>query len=403
MMFLRTVFIFCISLCFIYSAQGIEKVKPGVEIKKENYKEFQADFKNLLPESTFKHYSNAVENGWLTIKVVKKKTYRGPEGWIKQTEENRGKFKVAEDNRLLGPKWKGGIPFPEPKNGQEIGWNAYRRYQCGRDFKNYSEFNLYAKTGKKERSFKNWFFKLFYLGRTENPPIPEVPGNNGELTWKESMLIMDPYDVKGFAMIRTHFEDINKIDDVYSYLPALRRLRRLTGSDTTDPVLGSDSCYDDFEYWHQKLDSTMSFKFIGERNFLTLCHVDVKPENMMAKNCINGDWEIRPMYILEIKHNDPNYAYSKRIFCIDKEDGLGTIQYAENFDRKGRLWRGNCLSHILYVDPKTNMRNWFGGIFKDVITGHSSVLDMNPVDYELKNVTIGPEYFTVKKLISTAK
>jgi len=57
---------------------------------------------------------------------------------------------------------------------------------------------------------------------------------------------------------------------------------------------------------------------------------------------------IEPNYILEIKINDPNYVYSKRVMHIDacpfEENGTFLLYWGEQYDQKGRLWRanGNC-------------------------------------------------------------
>ena len=60
-------------------------------------------------------------------------------------------------------------------------------------------------------------------------------------------MISEPQDVRGFILLRHKYWDPTKPDDVFSYIPALKRIRRLTGGDVTDPLLGSDAVPDDFE------------------------------------------------------------------------------------------------------------------------------------------------------------
>ncbi|MDY6863656.1 MAG: hypothetical protein SV062_11810 [Thermodesulfobacteriota bacterium] len=50
-----------------------------------------------------------------------------------------------------------------------------------------------------ERSFTWTLFKRDYIGRTVIPPIPEETGNNGLLNGKESIIILEPYDVRGLC------------------------------------------------------------------------------------------------------------------------------------------------------------------------------------------------------------
>jgi len=241
------------------------------------------------------------------------------------------------------------------------------------------------------------------MGRTFFPPTPEIPGNNGEIIWKEAMFVFDPFDIKGFTQIRIHYEDIYRADDTFSYIPAIRRIRRLTGSDVTDPVLGSDSCYDDFEGWHEKLKPIMTFKILGVRNILMpqRC-VKKPPEPFRIMNCYQIDWEVRPCWILQIDENDPSYAYSKRIFYIDKDDGIAAIRYTENYDQKGRPWRSWAFN-LLYYQLKTHLTSFDGDIYKDHISGHSSLLDMDPVDYNLDKILIPEDWFTIRGLLKKAR
>ena len=57
-------------------------------------------------------------------------------------------------------------------------------------------------------------------------------------------------------------------DQCYGYIPAIRRIRRLTGSNLIDPVLGSDYTPDDGEVWRQKFTSKWRFRALEYRDFL---------------------------------------------------------------------------------------------------------------------------------------
>ncbi|MDY6862557.1 MAG: DUF1329 domain-containing protein, partial [Thermodesulfobacteriota bacterium] len=205
---------------------------------------------------------------------------------------------------------------------------------------------------------------------------------------------------------RIHYEDLYRDDDVYSYIPAIRRIRRLTGSDVTDPVLGSDGCYDDFEGWHQKLNPKMTFKILGKREFLVPRHSLKKQlpkeSEYIKKDFFQIEWEVRPLFILEVQLNDPDYAYSKRIYFTE-DDGTAGIAYGEAYDQKGRFWRCNYIYIHRYIEPETLHRNYYGCMFKDVISGHSSAMPTDPVDLNLSKVFIPEEYFTVRGLLRKAR
>ena len=139
---------------------------------------------------------------------------------------------------------------------------------------------------------------------------------------RESLLISEPNEVKGFIHLKTRYWDIDKADEVYAYIPALRRVRRLTGADLTDPLLGSDATPDDFEVWRQKLTSKMKIRVLEHRDYLvpkTYIGMENKPAYDYKKTgpYAQVEWELRPQWVLEIMINDPNYVYSKRVLYVD--------------------------------------------------------------------------------------
>ena len=59
----------------------------------------------------------------------------------------------------------------------------------------------------------------------------------------------------------------------------------------------------------------------------------------------NIEFERRPVYVVQLTQQDPNYVYSKRIMYIDKETFY--LFYVENYDQKKRLYRSLVIFHTL--------------------------------------------------------
>ncbi|MDY6862558.1 MAG: DUF1329 domain-containing protein [Thermodesulfobacteriota bacterium] len=380
-------------------------IDPGIEITNKNYELYLNDLKSLLTPPDFVYVENGIKNGWITVPVVKKRKYPQPKFWQEATVKynNASACRVGPTNELIG--WTAGCPFPDPKTGAELAWNFRRRNQATDQASFFSDFLLFdksgRKTGKVERSFKWHLYDRWYMGRRFVPPMPEEPGNNGLVWMKESIIITEPYDIKGFAMIRICYDPIDKPDEVYSYVPAIRRLRRLTGSDVTDPVLGSDAAYDDFEVMRQKIDSKMSFKILDVRDFLVPVHYTEKPPKLFVKgNCFQVEWEIRPLWVLQININNPDYLYKKRIIYIEKEHKTGDVYAGECFDLQGRLWK-SCNFVSQAKDPDYFEGNsWYGCVYNDYLSDHSTLMDMYPVFADPKSTA---KAFTIKYLLQEAK
>ncbi len=202
-------------------------------------------------------------------------------------------------------------------------------------------------------------------------------------------------------MIRTQYLDIYKDDDVYAYIPAIRRVRRFTGSDVQDPLVGTDVITDDFACWYQKINPKMTFKSLGVKNFLT--PVRWKTQKIRKVNPFfvpeeGQKWEIRPLAVLEVNINDPNYVYSKRVLYVDKEDGLFTIYYSQMYDQQGRLFRTWNIS--FFWDPVKHYMMWALALTHNYLSDHSTsvIMDGIPNDPEMT-----ADRFTIRWLIGRAR
>ena len=321
-------------------------VRPGVVITAENWSRYLPDLEKLLPPSKVQWYGVGVKNGRVTMPVKEARYFKLSKGVLEATKKYEGQCKTGPDNSLIG--WVAGVPFPHPANGLELAWNCYSevsRASSHDDCLFHCWYGLF-KGDTYEKMFMMDLCKKKYLGRCDIPPIPRMPeAESMGVASKESIVITKPHEVKGFIQLRTRYWALDTADECYAYIPAIRRIRRLTGSDLTDPLLGSDIIPDDFEVWRQKLDSKMTFRILEKRDFLVPRVYTKQPpyDYKTNKCCYPVDWEIRPLWVLELITNDPDYAYSRRMIYIDavpwEEGGTFLMYWGEQFDQKHRLWK----------------------------------------------------------------
>jgi len=390
-----------------------KEIKPGVVITRDNFDQYSSSLKELLIPGYYQHIivGGGLLKGWMTIPVVEtnKWKYQPPQAFIEASRKNLAEKRCStgSENKLLG--FIAGLPFPDPKSGLELAWSAFHRRGAPDDYELPADFILFNSDGKEERRFSWNLWGKHWVARTHMPPIPEMPGNNGVLDFKESIMIERPHDVRGFCQIRKRYVDITKADDCYSYIPALRRVRRLTGSDLTDPLLGSDAIPDDFEGWRQKINPRMTFRNLGIKKFLIpRDHTsdEISPfrgkrsKEFINKTCFQLEWEICPLWVLEVNTNDSDYPYEKRLVYVDMEDGSATIYGGDNYDSRGRLC--HTYSFITrYFHPRTLYHIMCTCVYRNTITGHSSLMDIYGV--------VGPELhvpvdvFTVRGLLKKAR
>jgi hypothetical protein len=396
---MRRVFIIFLILlifpCLVWSQEY--KIKPGVVIDKDNYEKYLPELEKYLYQGAFIRTVNGLKKGWITVPIVERKDYPDFKAKEDATIKYASRCKIGPDNALTG--WVAGLPFPDPKKGVELAWNIFTCSGAPDDVSFESPFLLFDKNEKLERTFYWKLISRQWMGRLTIPPIPEVKGNNGKIKRKVAFVILKPFDVKGFSMLRITYMDINKDDDVYSYVPAIRRIRRLTGSDVTDPLLGSDQVYDDFETWQQKLNIKMTFRMM-EREYIVPIQYFEHPKDMLKGTCFQVDWEKRPLWILEINMNDPDYLYSKKILYVKKSKTNTTCFGSEIYDQKGNFYRSQGVT-VPYRDKKTFAEQfWFGVQISDHLTGHMTIQDMNPKYFD---TDVTSKSFTFKDLLKFAR
>ncbi len=82
------------------------------------------------------------------------------------------------------------------------------------------------------------------MGRKRERSIISYAKDYGKDT-KKFMFFLKPADVKGSGFLSYEYDKSDKEDDRWLYLPAMRKVRRISGSSKNDYFMGSDFTYDD--------------------------------------------------------------------------------------------------------------------------------------------------------------
>ena len=182
---------------------------------------------------------------------------------------------------------------------------------------------------------------------------------------KTIMFFQYPNDVKGTGFLTVNYDDVNKEDDKWLYLPALKKTRRISGkSSNTDYFMGSDFTYDD----------------IGKRN------VDEDTHKLLREESADGfDY-----YVVESTPKKDGEIFSKKLVWIRRD--CDVVAKVEFYDKLGKLHRQMVSSDIKKVDGF-----WTVGKMemKNVQTGHSTELLFLDPKY---NIQLDSKIFTVNKL-----
>ncbi len=189
------------------------------------------------------------------------------------------------------------IPFgvraetPEAR-GLEIAVEADRRDNGFKDFT--AEMHMTLKNKRGDESVRNLRVKNL-----------EVAGDGDK-----SLTIFDnPRDVKGTAFLT--FTHKSGPDDQWLYLPALKRVKRISSSNKSGSFMGSEFAYEDLS--SQEVEK-YTYKWIED------------------EPCPSADYKGLTCFVLERYPVDPNSGYTRQVAWIDKVE-FRTIK-VDYFDRK---------------------------------------------------------------------
>ena len=107
------------------------------------------------------------------------------------------------------------------------------------------------------------------------------------------MFFITPADVKNTSFMNWTYSEVDKSDDQWIYLPALKKTKRISSESKSDYFMGSDFTYDD----------------LGDRKVEDDTHTLLGEETIDGKDC----------YIVESISNDKNYMYSKTKTWVVKD------------------------------------------------------------------------------------
>ncbi|OPY77514.1 MAG: hypothetical protein A4E65_02717 [Syntrophorhabdus sp. PtaU1.Bin153] len=365
----------------------VGKVHPEIKPGKYTYKDVQANpaFKELIwPElyNRIKPGGPPFAGNIPEFEIVPTKQYYWAGAIGETTKKNAGKTKLDSKGYVDFRTWEGGFPFPRPSGqfkAQQIAYNAltFRRDREEGNGMSYGHVLGFDRNLKKDMDNIYTSANVALAGRAWLPPYGWADGeakSRGELAMM-TLTMYTPRDIAGMAVLTTYYLDPNKADAAVMYVPSLRRVRKLSTTDTQDPIMGQDLIYDDQSGFLQKLSPTRyPYKYeVEEKEYLVPAPTIDGSEYVTSKGLElrNVKMERRPIYVLKMTQTDPNYVYSKRVFYVDRE----TFQFyfVENYDRKGRLYR--TFYGPGQFKPDQGMFTWGGYlVYRDHVDLHSNIV-----------------------------
>jgi hypothetical protein len=191
-----------------------------------------------------------------------------------------------------------------------------------------------------------------------------------------AMTWFTPRDLAGMGTSLTFYMDPDKQSLMLTYIPFMRRVRKLSATDTQDAVPATDQIFDDIEGWkrkHSRKHYPYDYSILEEREYLWPAPSwdGSEYETSEGRALMGLKFERRPFYVIEMKCKDPNYVYGKSVLYVDRE--TFNFHFIDNYDQKGRLYR-TWFSNYGF-EPEMGMFSWHMTftVMRDHIDTHSGI------------------------------
>lgn len=114
---------------------------------------------------------------------------------------------------------------------------------------------------------------------------------------KKIMFFVSPADVRNTSFMSWSYDETGKDDDQWIYLPALKKVKRISSDSKSDSFMGSDFTYDD----------------LGDR------HPTEDNHELLRREMVDGE----DCYVVESVPKDDEYMYSRTVTWIIKDKWIG--------------------------------------------------------------------------------
>ncbi len=165
--------------------------------------------------------------------------------------------------------------------------------------------------------------------------------NSGD---KSLMTFLSPADVKGTKFL--NYEHINKDDDQWLYLPALKRVKRIASKNKSGSFMGSEFSYEDLSSF-----SIQKYTFTGEAKLVKLDGKKVYKGDRKPVSKNSG-------YTKQISWIDAKTFLMKKVEYYDRKKELLKTAIFEDYKKISGIWRVGKMTMVNHQNDKKTILVW---------------------------------------------
>lgn len=202
-----------------------------------------------------------------------------------------------------------------------------------------------------------------------------------DVSYKDLIMFTEPTSVKGLATLTWNYMNSSRDQDVWLWLPSLRKIRKVSANQADDSFMGGDFTVEEIT---SRRFTDETYKLVSEENFKG--YTSIYDGKVYHKD--------EPCYVIEATPKRKPWYYSKRITYVSKNFGGNILD--EIYDPNGKLYRTLFRGWIIIpVDGKEYpAQNRVEG--NDLRTGHKTVIIFDEIKFDQR---LSEDIFTQKTLM----
>lgn len=289
-----------------------------------------------------------------TYKIPVYPTHR--DGRFSHLSEERTKWNATHTvlvNGLDGlQSYTGGVPFPIPKNGAEVVWNARLVHPHPTLTGDLDDIAVYLNGNQqKRRQAMVQEFPYSYPNNKVGDTEAQIGANGGYV----HVTVVEPARQKGqMTIVHEAMDQVKNDRQAWVYIPGSRRVRRAPtvgydtpdgpgGLVTVDDALGFNGAMDRYDWTLVGKEE----KYIPYHNY-KFDNPEAKYDTLLQKGHVNPDfmrYELHRVWVVEANlKKGARHVYAKRRFYIDEDSWQ--IALIESYDGRQDLWKVGILNTL---------------------------------------------------------
>jgi hypothetical protein len=274
-----------------------------------------------------------------------------PKNYLESTEKYSSQLSLVElpTGGLNLRGYSGGAPFPdpqEPHRGWKVLADVWYRYIPHLIVDSYGTTCTQNSMGNV--SCSSDVFVARQLSFNTDPGVPStIPGAEGKY-YTEWFMTLEPENERYNASLVISYTDLSKPQDIYAFIPSLRRSQAVSSSARCSTFAGTDFTPDEYRYGFNANLTQMKVDFVAEKKILAL--VDAQfPTGAFPDGYIMplgwpqpswGKWQVRDASVISVSKvpsEATGYCYGKRVMYVDKASSA--TLWLDLYDKDMKYWK----------------------------------------------------------------